>query len=155
MRELGQKGRGGADELLRSIGNELDLEPVDLDVFQWLHHHQAVDEKAVALGRRNAARGRVRARDVAQILEIRHHVADRRWRELEPRLLGQYPRAHGLPLGDVMLDERLEQIVGAAIQHDGYFTVGASAGRPAARRSSARTERVVLSSATGISPRML
>ncbi len=155
MRELRQERRGGAYELLRAVGDELPFEPMDFDVLERLHHHQAVDEEPVAFGRRDAARGRMRTRDVAQVLEIGHHVADRRRRELEARLPGQHPRPDGLSLGDVTLDQRLQQMLGAAIQHDGYFTVGATPGRPAACRSSGGTERLVPSSASAISSHML
>ncbi len=85
MRQLRQQRRGRAHELLRPVGGELALEPMDLDLLERLHHHQAVDEEAVALGGRDAAGRGVRARDVAHLLEVGHHVADRRRRQLEAR----------------------------------------------------------------------
>ncbi len=95
---------------------------MDLALLERLHDHQAVDEEPVALRRRNAAGRRVRARDVAQLLEVRHHVADRRRRQLEARLLRQHARADRLPVDDVALDERLQQMLGAGIQHADHFT---------------------------------
>ena len=114
--------RRRAHELLRPVGGELALEPMDLDLLERLHHHQAVDEEPVALRRRDASGRRVRARDVAQLLEVRHHVADRRRRQLEARLLRQHARADRLAFDDVALDERSSAGLGARIQHAGYFT---------------------------------
>ncbi len=39
----------------------------------------------------------------------------------------QRPRADGLPLGDVPLDERLQQVLGAGIEHVGGGRGGAMA----------------------------
>ena len=108
-----------------------------------LHDHQAVDEEPIALRRRDASGRRVRARDIAQLLEVRHHVADRRRRKLEAGLLRQHARADGLALGDVAFDEGLQQRLGALIEHAGYFT-GTTRGRPFHRRpKSARAGRHV------------
>ena len=107
----------GVDDLLRPVGVELAFEPVDLDVLERLHHHQAVDEKPVAARRRHAPGGRVRARDEAHLLEIGHHVADRRRRQLEARMARQRARADRLAVGDVALDQRLQQVLRAGIQH--------------------------------------
>jgi len=65
-----------------------------------LHDHQAVDEEAVALRRRDAAGRRVRARRCSPFLEVGHHVADRGRRQLEPRLLRQHTRSHRLTVDD-------------------------------------------------------
>ena len=91
---------------------KLAFEAMDLGLLERLHHHQAVDEEAVALRRRDAPGRRVRARDVAQLLEVGHHVADRRRRELEARLLRQHARADRLALDDVTLDQRSSAGVG-------------------------------------------
>jgi hypothetical protein len=69
--------------LLRTIGDEFAFEPVDLAAIERFGHHQTVDEETVALGRRHAARGRMRAADEPHLLQVRHYVADRRRRKLE------------------------------------------------------------------------
>ena len=127
VRELRQHLRRGVDELLRPIGLELSLQLADLDLLERLDDQQAVDEEPVALGRRNAAGRRVRARDEAHLLEVGHDVADRRRRQLEARLPRQHARADRLAVGDVALDQRLQQVLRARIQHAGYCT-------PAVRR---------------------
>ena len=129
MRELRQECRRRAHELLRPVGGELPLEAVNLDLLQRLHHHQAVDEETVALRRRNAPGRRMGARDVAQLLEVGHDIANRGGRQLEARLLRQHARTDGLPLDDVPLDERFQQRLGARVQHAGHFT---GPGRPGA-----------------------
>ena len=84
-------------------------------------HHQAVDEEAVALGRRHAARRRVRAGDEAHLLQVRHHVADRRRRQLEAGVPRQRARAHRLAVADVALDQRLEEVLCPCFQHADRF----------------------------------
>src|SRR5690606_36577806 len=59
---------------------------------------------------------RVRRRDEAEILEIRHDVADRRRAQLEPEVARERARANRLPIADVMLDEKLEQLLRALAQ---------------------------------------
>ena len=76
LRELRQQLRGGLDHALRVVGVQLALELVDLAALERLDHQQRVDEEAVAARRRHAAGRGVRARDEAQLLQVRHHVAD-------------------------------------------------------------------------------
>ena len=114
-------GRGRGHELGGPLGGQLLLEPMDLDLLERLDDDQTVDEKPVALGRGHTTGRRVRARDEAHLLEIRHDVANRRGRKLEARVLRQRTRAHRLAVGDVALDERLQQMLGAGIQHERRF----------------------------------
>ena len=82
-----------------------------------LQRQQRVDEEAIAARRRHPAGRRVRARDEAQVLEIRHDVADRRRRQLQARQARQRARPDRLAVGDVVLDQGLEQCPGAFVQH--------------------------------------
>ncbi len=114
LREQVCRGRG---ELRGSLGDELALEAAHLDLLERPQHHQAVDEKAVALGRRHPPGRGVRARDVAQLLQVGHHVAHGRGRQVETGVLRQRSGADRLPLDDVALDQRLQQVLGTGIQH--------------------------------------
>ena len=97
---------------------------LNLDLLERLDDHQGVDEKAIALGRRNPARGRVRAGDEAHLLEVGHHIAYRRRRKLQSRLPRQRTRAHRLAVGDVALDQRLQQVLRARIHDWSHCTAG-------------------------------
>ena len=121
MRQLRQELGGGADELLRPVRLELALQLADLAFFERLDDQQAVDEEAVALGRRDAPRGGMRTGDEAHLLEIGHHVADRRRRQFESGLPRQHARADRLAVGDIALDQRLQQVLRARVQHGCYF----------------------------------
>ena len=136
LRELRQDARGRAHELLRPVGGQLAFEPVDLALLERLDDHQAVDEEAVALRRGHAAGGRVRARDEAHLLQVGHHVADRRRRQVEPRMPRQRARADRLAVADVAFDQRLEEVLRARIQH-GRDSTAARARRGAAHRNAA------------------
>ncbi len=68
-----------------------------------------IDEQPVTARRGNPAGRRMRAGDEPHFLEVGHHVADGRRREIETRVLGQGARAHGLAFGDVALDQGLEE----------------------------------------------
>jgi hypothetical protein len=118
LRQLRQEPCRGTDQLLRTVGDEFALEPVDLLLVQRLGDHQAVDEKAITLGRRDAPGGRVRAADEAHLLQVRHHIADGRRRQLQPGMARQRARADRLPVADVALDQRLEEVLRPRIQHD-------------------------------------
>ena len=95
---------------------QLVLELVDLDAVERLEREQRVDEEAVAARRGHAPGGGVRARDEAHLLEVGHHVADARGREIEPGVLRQRARAHRLAFDDVALDQRLQQDLRALAQ---------------------------------------
>jgi hypothetical protein len=101
-----------------AVGMKLVLELMQRVGFERLDHQQRIDKEAVAERRRDAARRSVRAGDVAQFLEVRHHVSDRGRRQVQPRVLGQRARAYRLTLGDVMLDQRFQQDLCAAVEHD-------------------------------------
>ena len=138
MRELRQQLRGGADERLRAVGGELAFESLISPFVERLDDHQAVDEEAVALRRGHASGRRVRAGDEAHLLEVGHHVADRRRRQLEARLPRQRARADRLAVGDVALDQRLEQVLRARVQHDGRYSRADVPPHVTVRRTSAR-----------------
>ena len=59
----------------------------------------------------------MRTGDEAHLLEVGHHVPYRRRRQLQARLPRQRTRADRLAVGDVALDQRLEQVLRARI-HD-------------------------------------
>ncbi len=122
LRQLRQETGRRAHQLLRPVGDEFAFEPVDLAAIERLGHHQAVDEEAVTLGRRHAARGRMRAADEAHLLQVRHHVADRRRRKLEAGVPRQRARTDRLPVADVPLDQRLEEVLRARFKHGNDFT---------------------------------
>ena len=84
--ELGQHLRGCADEQLRPVRLQLTLQLADLTFFERLDDEQAVDKEPVALGRWHASRGSMRTGNEAHLLQIGHHVADRRRRKLEAGL---------------------------------------------------------------------
>ena len=119
--QVRQQLRRGVDERLRPIGIELVLQFADFALLERLDHEQAVDEKAITLRRRHAARRRMRTRDEAHFFEIRHHVADRRRGQFEPRLPRQHPRADRLAVGNVALDQRLQQMLRAGVKHESPF----------------------------------
>ena len=119
--ELRQQLRRGIDQRLRSVGVELVLQFADLALLQRLDHEQAVDEETIAFRRRHAARRRMRAGDESHLLEIGHHVANRGRRQLEARLPRQHAGTDRLAIGDVALDQRLQQVLRAGIKHAGHF----------------------------------
>src|SRR6185436_11075674 len=95
---------------------QLAFELVEFVVVERLDREERVDEEAIAARRRYAARGRVWARDETHFLEVRHYVADARGREVETRHPRQRARAHRLAVGDVALDQRLEQRLRAFVK---------------------------------------
>ena len=58
---------------------------------QAVHGEQAVDKQAIAARRRNTAGRGMRAGDKTGLLEVGHHVADRRWRQVEAGKFRQRP----------------------------------------------------------------
>ena len=120
MRELREHLRRGADQQLRGPPG-VALQLAYLAFLERLDHEQGVDEKTIAPRCRNASRGRMRARDESHLFEVGHHVADRRRRQLEPGLPRQHPRPDRLPVGDVALDQRLQKVLRAGVQHAAYF----------------------------------
>jgi hypothetical protein len=106
-------------------GSSWLLDLVQVLRLQLPDHEQGVDEEAVAGGRRHAPGGGVRAGDEAELLEIGHHVADGGGRKIEPGVARQGARADRLAFGNVALDQRLEQDLGALVQHGNHCTLGA------------------------------
>ena len=127
--------RRGAHELLRPVGVQLAFEPVDLALLERLDHHQAVDEEPVALGGRHAAGGRVRARDEAHLLQVRHaRCASVAGDSSRPEWRDSAREPTGWPSLDVAFDQRLEEVLRARIQHGADST--------AARRGNVGRTRV-------------
>ena len=115
--------RRGADQQMRPVRLQLALQLADLGFVERLDHEQAVDEKAIALGRRHAAGGRVRAGDEPHLFEVRHDIANRRRRQLQSGLPRQHARPDGLAIGDVAFDQRLEQMLGARVKHASIYAL--------------------------------
>ena len=78
--EIGQHLRRGSEQALRIGGIKLAFELIHLALFQRRDGHQGIDKKTVTARRGDAARRGVRAGDKAQLLQVRHDVADRRGR---------------------------------------------------------------------------
>ena len=72
--------------------------------------HQALDEVAVAQIGRDAAGGRVRVRQQAEILERGELVPHGRRRNVEPVLADKGRRRHRLGRGDVLADNGTQQV---------------------------------------------
>ncbi len=120
-REVRQRVRGGGDHPLRPqlLPAQLALDLAGQRGQFGRHLHRAalqrarrehrIDEQPVPARRGNPAGRRMRAGDEPHFLEVGHHIADGRRREIETRVLGQGARAHGLAFGDVALDQGLEK----------------------------------------------
>ena len=106
-REIGQHARDRADEGTGALILPFQLlaYPLDVAVAGLPVAHERVHEHAVALRRRYAARRGVRRGHETHILEISHDVANRRRTEVQPRIFGQGPRSHRLPIADIALDQ--------------------------------------------------
>src|SRR5882672_905009 len=102
---------------------QLALEAIQLARLERLHHQQRIDEEAVPRRGRHAAGRGVRAGDESHVLQVRHHVADRRRRQVEPGVLRQRARADRLALGDIALDQGLEQDLRAFVEHENHCTL--------------------------------
>src|SRR2546426_1141550 len=102
---------------------QLALEAIQLARLERLHHQQRIDEEAIPRRSRHAAGRGVRAGDESHVLQVRHHVADRRRRQVEPGVLRQRARADRLALGDVALDQGLEQDLRALVEHENHCTL--------------------------------
>ncbi len=74
-----------------------------------LGSQHGVHKQAVAQRSRNAACRGVRAGNEAQLLQIRHHIADGGGRQLNACGARQRARTDGLPVGDVALYQRFQQ----------------------------------------------
>ena len=83
---------------------------------QRLQLEQRVDEEAVALVGGDAAGRGMRRGHEAQILQIRHDVADRGRGQTQARIARQRARADRLTVADVALDERLQQQLGPLVE---------------------------------------
>src|SRR5882672_9885672 len=102
---------------------QLALEAIQLARLERLHHQQRIDEEAVPRRSRHAAGRGVRAGDESHVLQVRHHVADRRRRQVEAGVLRQRARADRLALGDIALDQGLEQDLRALVEHENHCTL--------------------------------
>jgi hypothetical protein len=58
----------------------------------------------------------VRLREVAEVLQVRHHVAQAGGREREPAALGQHARADRLTAGNVLQHDLPQHLAGADIE---------------------------------------
>src|SRR5581483_9701533 len=76
----------------------------------------------------------MRACDQSHVLEIGHHVADRGGRQIEPRVLGKRARADRLALGDVSLNQGLEQDLRALVEHAIHCTLALMPAKPSFSR---------------------
>ena len=83
-----------------------------------LHRQHGVHEEAVTPRCGDASGRGVGTDDQAQLFQIGHDIADGGGRQLQAGRLGQCAAAHGLSVGDVALDERLEQHLGAVVKHE-------------------------------------
>ena len=78
--------------------------------------HQRIDEEAQAeLGRQPAGRG-MRRIDQAELLEVRHHVADRGGRQRHREDARQIARADRLAGRQVALDDLAENLARALVE---------------------------------------
>lgn len=130
MGQLGEKLGGIGDQLLGMAGAQGVPDLDDLVLFQGAHGEQAVYEQPIAPGRGNPAGGGVGAGDEAGFFQVRHDVADGGGGQLQAGKPGQGPGAHGGTLGDVVLDQGLEQGAGTVVKHAADCTAG-QAGRAA------------------------
>jgi len=112
LRQAGQQVGGVGNHLLRLLGSER----MRRDVLA-LHRQHGIDEQSVALGGGNAPGRGMWAGNEAQILQVRHDIADRRGREFQPARARERARTYGLPVLYVALYQRFEQQLGACIQH--------------------------------------
>src|ERR1044072_2423413 len=78
---------------------------------------EPVDEQAIALVRRHAARAGVRLGDVALLLQGGHVVPDRRWGDLQVVAFGERPGAHRLIGGHVVFDNGAEHRQLPIVEH--------------------------------------
>ncbi len=124
VREVREDLRGGGNDAVRVVGNELALDLLALDFLHRPHGEERVDEQAITLRRGHAARGRVRARDEPHLLEVGHDVANRRRREFERGETRERARPHRLAVDDVALDEDLEEVPRAFVDHLGPILPG-------------------------------
>ena len=88
---------------------------------------QAIDEHPQPLLRRDAPGADMGAAQQAQILQILHHVADGRRRDLLAHHPGQAARAHGLAGVQIAFDHAAEHLARAVVQvFQGRMFVGHS-----------------------------
>jgi serine/threonine-protein kinase len=117
-RELGEVLAGLAERVVREgvdLGEAL-RQPALLLGRDGAHLEQHVDEGAEGAIGRDPAGGRVRLLQVARLLEVGEHVANRRGGEIEPVLARQGAAAHGLAGGDELGDDREEDLARAVVQ---------------------------------------
>ncbi len=96
-------------ELARRVA-ELVVNAAPLDLRQLLRLHELVDIRTIARVGGNPAGGGVRLDQVAPGLELRHLVTNGRRADAEVILLGERLRTHRLGRGDVLVDDRGEDV---------------------------------------------
>jgi len=116
LRQRRQHLRRAGDDFLRLVLRLQAHAGVDRVLVDVLHREQGVDEDAVTARGRNAAGRRMRTGNIAHFLEIGHDVADGRRRQVEAGNFRQRARADRQAVGDVALDERLQQGLSAGIE---------------------------------------
>ena len=78
------------------------------------HTHERVDEQAKGLFGGDAASGSVGLREIALVLQVGEHVADRGGRQVEAVLLDQSPTSHRLAGRDEVRHHRVKDGSGAS-----------------------------------------
>src|SRR5688572_13419024 len=125
MREIRKDLGGRHHHAMRVIGEELLFELLAFVLLDGPDREERIDEKAIGLGRGYAAGGGVGTGHEPHLLEIRHDVADGGRGELQLRHARERARSDGLPFGDVALDQYLQQVLSAIVQHGTYSTIAA------------------------------
>jgi hypothetical protein len=75
-----------------------------------------IDEEAIAAVGRNAACRRVRMLQISEVFEVGHDVPETRRRETKPAGFGECPRADRLPARDMLEDDLVQHLAGAAVE---------------------------------------
>ena len=117
---IGESGKGER----RFVKNVIDLGAVGdllvdrltLPLRERPRRHQVVDEEAVAAVGRNAAGRGVRLRQVAEVLEIGHDVAEAGRRELKAAALRQRAGADRFARGNVLHDDLAQDLPRASVE---------------------------------------
>jgi hypothetical protein len=105
--------RDGRNQVGGAVATRLDL-AADLGgrrLIERTQLQQRIDEEAVTLVGRHPAGGGMGRGDEAELLEIRHHVADRSRGKLQARFARQGTRADRLAVADVGLDQDPQQVL--------------------------------------------
>ena len=113
-----EHARGGLQKTFRleGLGGKLFGDPGAVLLARLTGRHQLPDERAIAEIRRHAARRNVRMRQEAEILEVRHRVAQRCRGKTEFSAFRQLTRGYGYGALDVRDDYRRENLAGSPVQ---------------------------------------